>query len=238
MLICNLGINFYKLLSQVLDSVNLTIDGAVSNLVEIDRKRREGKSDQQIDQKRATVCDRVYADMVSKRQLEGIVFKDLASPYMFGQSHRKHGYWLKLKEDYDARGHAADIDVVVVGGSFAVGYRNTGLLNSFMVACMDDDSTQEGVSKYLTLGYLNGNNVTDKKLRDLLATTGFFFNEQTHELSKGSWYASKEVPEFISKRSFQESSAGKVVRCNVAFMLTTSLTFNLEFMLISNFRRL
>ncbi len=196
--------------TQVLDSVNLTVDGAVSNLEEVDKKRREGRSDQQIDQKRANVLDRVWADMVSKRQLEGIVFKDLSTPYMCVKSHRKLGYWFKLKEDYEARGHAADIDVVVVGGSFAVGYRNTGHLNSFMVACIDDDSTQEGVGKYLTLGYLNGNNIGDKKLRELLATTGFIFNEQSRELTKGSWYSSEEVPEFISKRSFQESSAGKV----------------------------
>lgn len=78
------------------------------------------------------------------------MFKDLASSYLFGRDSRKLGNWFKLKEDYVARGHAADIDVVVVGGKFATGARNVGLMNSFTVACLDDDTSQ-GV-KYMTLG--------------------------------------------------------------------------------------
>ncbi len=190
---------------MVLDSINFTLDKVISNISDIDSERREGKTDKMIDEQRARALDRFYSEIVTKRQLEGLIFKDLSSPYCFGSKYRRLGYWYKLKDDYSKRGHAADIDVVLVGAQFATGSRNAGYLNSFLVACRDDGLQNEGI-KYMTLGQCNGNVVSDSTLRKLLESTGYKLNENG-EVSYGSWFQSSTVPGFISRRSFQNSSA-------------------------------
>ena len=188
----------------ILDSINFTLDGIVPNIADVDTKRREGKTDKAIDQQRANALDKFYADVVTKRSLEGLIFKDLASPYCFGSKCRKLGYWYKLKDDYSKKGHASDIDVVVIGGSFAnSGGRNKGMLNSLLVACLDDEETPHG-TKFMTMGQLSGNSVSDDILVKLLGTTGFTYDRG--ELSYGSWFKSDIVPDFVSRRTFQSSS--------------------------------
>jgi hypothetical protein len=189
----------------ILDSINFTLDKVIPNIADVDLARREGKTDKMIDQQRARALDKFYSEIVTKRQLEGLIFKDLSSPYCFGSKYRRLGYWYKLKDDYSKRGHAADIDVVLVGAQFASGSRNAGYLNSFLVACRDDGIQNEGI-KYMTLGQCNGNVVSDNTLRKLLESTGYKLNENG-ELSYGSWFKSSAVPGFISRRSFQHSSA-------------------------------
>ena len=187
----------------ILDSINFTLDGIISNITEIDEKRREnGKSNNVIGEMRAIALDKFYADIVTKRCLEGLLFKDLSSPYCFGSQYRKLGYWYKLKDDYSKRGHAADIDVVVIGAQFATGSRNAGYLNSFLVACLDDDSGEMEGTKYMTLCQCNGNVVSDRTLRELLESTGYKLNE-SGEVTYGSWFKSADIPNFMSRRSFQ-----------------------------------
>lgn len=81
----------------VTDSIVCTLDGIVENVNEIDSKRRDGKSDKDLSKKRAISLDRIYANIVTKRQLEGLIFKDLSSPYCFGKKYRYLSYWMKLK---------------------------------------------------------------------------------------------------------------------------------------------
>jgi len=190
----------------LLDSIVSTLDGVVSNINDIDTKRREGKTDRTIDQQRATALDRLYADIVTKRNLEGLIFKDLASPYCFGAKYRKLAYWYKLKDDYSRSGHAADIDVVVVGASFAGGTRNTKYLNSFLIACADDGSESGQETKYMTVGTCNGNTVGDETLKKLLESTGYKVDDITGEIEYGSWFRSSDNPLFLSRRTFQFST--------------------------------
>ena len=46
---------------------------------------------------------------------EGIIMKDLTSPYLFGENGRKSQHWVKLKPD-----HIADLgetlDLIILGG--------------------------------------------------------------------------------------------------------------------------
>jgi len=190
----------------LLDSIASTLDGAVNDISDIDSKRREGKTDKSIDQQRATALDKFYADIVTKRNLEGIIFKDLSSPYCFGAKHRKLGYWYKLKDDYSKSGHAADIDVVVIGASFASGTRNAKYLNSFIIACVDDGSEKGQGTKYMTIGACNGNAVGDETLKKLLQSTGYKVDEKTGSIEYGSWFRSTDNPPFLSRRTFQFST--------------------------------
>eukprot|EP00557_Chaetoceros_sp_GSL56_P004427 CAMPEP_0176497660 /NCGR_PEP_ID=MMETSP0200_2-20121128/11850_1 /TAXON_ID=947934 /ORGANISM="Chaetoceros sp., Strain GSL56" /LENGTH=1349 /DNA_ID=CAMNT_0017895703 /DNA_START=42 /DNA_END=4088 /DNA_ORIENTATION=- len=194
----------------ILDSINATLDGLVSNITDIDFKRRNMRTDEDIDKERALALDKFYADVVTRRNLEGLIFKDLASPYCFGAKYRKLGYWYKLKDDYSQSGHAADIDVVVVGASFASGTRNSKYLNSFLIACVDDESDPTEGTKYMTLGSCNGNVIGDKNLRKLLEKTGYKVNVVTEEIDYGSWFKSMDNPPFISSLTYQFSSVATV----------------------------
>lgn len=187
----------------LLDSISATLDGAIDNVERIDELRCMGKTHKQINDSRAGALDEIHADLVSKRKQEGLVLKDLSSPYGFGHKFRSHGYWLKLKDCYSNMGHAADIDCVVIGGSLAEGRTNAGLLNSFLLACIDADKSY-GI-KFMTLCTLNGNTFGAQDLRRVLALTGYRFDDVTGECELGNWFQSIDVPEFISKRSFQRN---------------------------------
>jgi hypothetical protein len=108
---------------MILDSINSILDGHIPDYQRIDDARLKRKSAKEMDKIRMRALDKVYADIVSSRQLEGLVFKDLCTPYGLGTRFRNSFYWFKLKDDYNQGGHANDIDVVVLGGKFATGER-------------------------------------------------------------------------------------------------------------------
>ncbi len=116
---------------MILDSINCNMDGIV-NFQNADTFRIQQKSIKEMDKLRMRALDRCYADIVKTRQLEGLVFKDLCTPYGLGTRFRSKGYWFKLKDDYNQGGHAADIDLVVLGGQFATGML-TNTSNSYLI---------------------------------------------------------------------------------------------------------
>ena len=64
--------------------------------------------------------------------LEGLVLKDLKSPYEPGKRH-----WLKVKKDYLNEGAMADsADLVVLGGWYGTGNKG-GLISIFLMGCHD-----------------------------------------------------------------------------------------------------
>jgi len=76
----------------------------------------------QLNKERAWKLHHLYEEIVELQRQEGLIIKDLSSPYVFGTFSRGLGYWRKLKPDYDGTGHASDIDVVVLGGFFCNGF--------------------------------------------------------------------------------------------------------------------
>ena len=70
---------------------------------------------------------------------QGLIFKDLATPYYLGEASRSRGYWWKLKPDYDESGSASDIDLLVLGGRFASGFDKRGMVSSLVVGCLDEN---------------------------------------------------------------------------------------------------
>jgi DNA ligase N terminus/ATP dependent DNA ligase domain len=103
-----------------IDSVASVLVGHVPNIVFIDEKHRERLSDEETSQARANAIDRHYKEIVELRRLEGLVFKDLNTPYVLDLESRALRYWFKFKPDYFCGSIASDIDVVVVGAYFAV----------------------------------------------------------------------------------------------------------------------
>lgn len=86
-----------------LDSINLALndESATSTL---NAQRLGGKKHEEIEIKRALSLEQHYHQIVEIAAQEGLVFKDLASPYYLGSKSRSIGYWWKLKADYDASG--------------------------------------------------------------------------------------------------------------------------------------
>jgi len=187
-----------------LDSISCTLNGDISDLQIIDSRRRKKKSYLEIDKERAICLDSFYSEIVSRRCLEGLVMKDLDSPYGLGTRFRNIGYWFKLKDDYEKLGHAADIDVLVLGASFATGMKRAGLLNQFLVGCVDNEISDG--HKYLTLCNVNGGGMSFDNLKKILAATGFNTTDKS-TTDFGNWFKGngQSLPDFISTRSFQRN---------------------------------
>jgi len=191
---------------SVLDSVGCILEGTVPNLNDIETQRTERRSDEQIELKRARSLEQLYEEVVEAKCREGIVFKDLAAPYVLGEVSRGYSYWWKLKDDYEKKGHASDIDTVVLGAYYATGMARSGLLNQFLVGCVDCESSDE--VKFMTLCRISGGGTARKNLDKLLASTGFRASTSTEGVQYGKWFKSEEPPDFISKKSFQRSMSG------------------------------
>jgi ATP-dependent DNA ligase len=91
-----------------LDSTQATIEGKIPDLEAMDEQRMLGRSAAEISRMRARAMESFYVQVVEDYKFEGLVVKDLASPYIMGE--RK--YWWKFKPDYES-GEAVDIDVSI-----------------------------------------------------------------------------------------------------------------------------
>ena len=197
----------YTQIPAVLDSISCMKNNVVSNLKEIDEKRRGNRTDEEIEQARAYALEKIYVAVVERQMQEGLIFKDLAAPYIFGDQSRLTKFWLKLKPDYTAAGHASDIDVAVLGALYATGLGRSGLLSHFIVGCVDGKS--EGETKFLTMGKISGGGTKRQNLERLLEITGFRAATATSGVDYGKWFKmDRSVPDFISTRSFQRSMIG------------------------------
>ncbi|BES96201.1 DNA ligase [Nesidiocoris tenuis] len=71
---------------------------------------------------------------VFRQGLEGLVLKDIMSPYEPGKRH-----WLKVKKDYLFDGAMADsADLVVLGAWYGTGQKG-GMMSVFLMGCYDED---------------------------------------------------------------------------------------------------
>jgi ATP-dependent DNA ligase len=70
--------------ASFLDSTSATIDGLIPNLEAVDFERMQGKKEAEVSMMRSREVDRFYKTVVEDYKFEGLVVKDLASPYRFG----------------------------------------------------------------------------------------------------------------------------------------------------------
>jgi hypothetical protein len=177
--------------------------GNVESLDEVDRKRRGAKTDAHISGLRSQALDRFYSEVVEQHRYEGLVLKDLASPYIFGRESRKLNYWRKFKPDFEKDAKVVDMDVVILGAYFASGNRHSGQISHFLCGIVDSNDT----STFMTLCNVNGKSVAYDKLDAIVSKTGFLRATQDQELQLGKWFVQDEhgdpLPDFISRRSLQ-----------------------------------
>mmetsp|Transcript_21953 Transcript_21953/g.60996 ORF Transcript_21953/g.60996 Transcript_21953/m.60996 type:complete len:1287 (+) Transcript_21953:202-4062(+) len=182
----------------VLDSTQAIFQQRLENLESLDMRRKLGRSDNEISKMRAEAMEIFYTKVVEEYKFEGLVVKDLASPYLFGS--RK--FWWKFKPDYETD-EAVDIDAVIIGATFATGLRNNGTPSAFLLGVVDKfDETC-----FMTLNTINAGSTSRDNMGEILKHTGFRKGgDEPMEL--GKWFREDnfELPGFISKRSFQRNS--------------------------------
>ena len=103
--------------ASFLDSTQAVLQQKVKDIEDLDSKRKLGRSNSQISKLRSEAVEHFYTTVVEEYKFEGLVVKDLASPYLFGA--RK--FWWKFKPDYETD-EAVDIDVssLKCGRSFSI----------------------------------------------------------------------------------------------------------------------
>lgn len=185
-----------------LDSTQAAIQEAhPPDISELDRKRRKGRSNEEISRLRTDAVAMFYNQIVDEQKMEGLVFKDLASPYVFGQASKSRKFWHKFKPDYDG---GETIDVVILGAYFATGLRHSGQLSHFLCGILDDDHPD----LFIPMLNVNGKSTSYDNLARILELTGYRKATSECELDLGKWEQRDAnddgVPDWISHRSFQD----------------------------------
>mmetsp|Transcript_7253 Transcript_7253/g.11900 ORF Transcript_7253/g.11900 Transcript_7253/m.11900 type:complete len:1401 (+) Transcript_7253:1066-5268(+) len=194
-----------------LDSIHIALS-KTSDMFKFDSQRMDGRTHEDIEKQRALELEKCFHQIVEVGGQEGLVLKDLASPYYLGVKSRSMGYWWKIKSDYDASGVVSDVDVVVLGGRYAASLHGSGMIDSILVGCIDDQGTwgmtREGPPQYLTLCQVNFNRKDRDKI--LEQCTGFKRADNYNEMKMGKWFTveDKSWPDFVSSRSFQRDVHG------------------------------
>lgn len=96
-------------------------DGAkVGKRKKLEQDRRQGLTNEEISPRRALAIGEHYRRIVEDQRQEGLIFKDLSTPYVLDKVSRSLGYWRKFKPDYYNGSVASDLDLVIIGSYFAV----------------------------------------------------------------------------------------------------------------------
>jgi hypothetical protein len=196
--------------SRKLDSMSYTLSGMIDNIHHLDTLRRYDRSDEQISEARAFAIHNIYDVTVEQQRLEGLVFKDLSTPYYLGEESKTTRYWHKFKPDYFNGSAASDLDLIVIGSYYATGLRNSGKPSSLLCACVDSEDPE----LFLPVVKVNLNSVDFTESSELLKRTGYRKNDDSDDedgtkvdnmWQKSDW-ATKYYPEFISRKSFQPNN--------------------------------
>lgn len=194
--------------AHVLDSLSCTLNGDIANQAEVDAERRNHRSDEQISQARAQAIQKLYNRIVEQQRQEGLLFKDLNTPYYLGDS-KFLRYWLKFKPDYFHGSTASDLDVLIIGAYFATGLRNGGQPSALLCACVDS----EDHTSFYPVCKVNLGSVGREDRRTILKYTGFIGDgDKDGEGLANKWFRgdkdAKFIPDFVSKKSSPEDTEG------------------------------
>ncbi|KAL7568203.1 hypothetical protein ACA910_004205 [Epithemia clementina (nom. ined.)] len=186
--------------AHALDSITGAFHGHIPNLAQIDAERRGNLSDEEISQARADLMNEHYSYIVENLFLEGLLFKDLSTPYVLDKVSRLLSYWRKFKPDYFNGAAASDLDLVVIGAYFATGLRNSGQPSSFLCACIDSNDD----NLFYPFCKVNGGSMDSKDLSSFLGKTEFKAAASESALDYGRWFRIESIdslPPFVTSHS-------------------------------------
>lgn len=202
--------------AYTLDSLSCTLNGTIANLAEVDEKRRNNRSDEQISQARAHAIQKLYDTVVEKQRQEGLLFKDLNAPYYLGENSKAMRYWHKFKPDYFKGSVASDLDVIIIGAYFATGLRMSGEPSALLCACVDSEDPTGG--SFYPLCKVNLGSIDRRTSNELLVQTGFKKDGggeggDDDDDFASKWFRgdrdSKSMPDFISNKSSPQDTENR-----------------------------
>lgn len=198
-----------------LDSPSSVMSATVKGLESSDHERRHNLTNDQISLERAMSIQHLYDDMVERQRLEGLIFKDLSTPYFLGHESKSLRFWLKFKPDYFNGSVASDLDLAVVGGYFATGLKHggngdrAGKPSGLLVACVDSMDPE----RFFPICKVSVGSMDFESRNAFFKATGFSSHSDTEEVTESKWFRldkkAKETPEFITSRSFQPDQDGQ-----------------------------
>ena len=92
----------------------------------------------------------LYFNSIVEAQQEGLVVKNLLSPYVIGEKSRQLAYWVKAKPEY---GDTEDLDLIVLGAYFghSQNYRGEGLSRFLCgIKCDSNNSSSSSFSNIIS----------------------------------------------------------------------------------------
>jgi ATP-dependent DNA ligase len=201
--------------SRRLDSLSYTLSGMMDDIATVDALRRDDRSDEQISVARAHAIQRLYDVNVEELRLEGLLFKDLSTPYYLGEESKTTRYWHKFKPDYFNGSAASDLDLIVIGAYYATGLKNSGKPSTILCACVDSDDSEV----FLPVVKVSLGSMDHVQASEFLKRTGYRHNDDNNIIDddedgssgidnrwqKTEW-ATKYYPEFISRKSYQPNN--------------------------------
>lgn len=198
-----------------LDSQTSVMSATIPDLEALDHERRRNLTDEQISLERAMSIQNLYDDMVERQRLEGLIFKDMSTPYFLGQESKTLRFWLKFKPDYFNGSAASDLDLAVVGGYFATGLKHggnsarAGKPSGLLVACVDSMDPE----RFFPFCKVSVGSMDFESRNIFFKATGFSSHTDSQEITESKWFRldkkAKETPEFITSRSFQPDQDGQ-----------------------------
>ena len=75
-------------------------------------------------------------------QEEGLVLKNLETPYVLGEEGRKRGHWVKLKPEYEA-GMTETLDLIILAGYYGEGKLRNSMVSQFLMGVADNDHVDD-----------------------------------------------------------------------------------------------
>ena len=181
---------------SLLDSLTACFQGIISGIEDLDSRRRGHMSDEEISQRRASIVSQHYVKVVENLFLEGLLFKDLSSPYILGRGSQKYTFWRKYKPDYDCQAVASDLDLVVIGAYFGEGDRSNGNISGFLCACVDADDPES----FYAVVNVDATALGREGRRQLEIKTSFRRPFGHSPMRLGKWFRpdGKHIPDFLS----------------------------------------
>eukprot|EP00636_Phaeomonas_parva_P000523 CAMPEP_0118872604 /NCGR_PEP_ID=MMETSP1163-20130328/14727_1 /TAXON_ID=124430 /ORGANISM="Phaeomonas parva, Strain CCMP2877" /LENGTH=992 /DNA_ID=CAMNT_0006807807 /DNA_START=31 /DNA_END=3009 /DNA_ORIENTATION=+ len=128
---------------------------------------------------------RGYFKASLEREEEGLVVKNLESPYVLGEKSRRTHSWVKLKPDYSSK-LGEYVDCLVLGGMYSTGTRRGGKITTLLVGVRGSPREDDPESKrFYTLGVSAGLN--DREVEEFMGTYGSYFVDYDKDNPPKEW---------------------------------------------------
>lgn len=171
---------------------------------------------------------------------EGLMVKDLTSPYVVGEKSRSRQHWIKMKADYSDQ--TTNLDVLVLGAYWASGRARGGRFSSFLLGVQADEKERAEEEGFMAVDEEEGQRsvLSGRRFYTLGRTGSGFTTKDLEELhryvdERGGWkrwqvsvYLNVLVIEPVEEvlhnhRSFMNTTSSIYASCTLRAIICSSI---------------